>query len=49
MYATEVLDPTALFHPSPTAINPIVEAMGVWMEEKAEPVQEAIRQQEELP
>lgn len=45
----EVLDKTALFHPSPTAIKHIVKAMGVWMEEEAEPVDKAIRQQEELP
>lgn len=45
----QVLAKTALFHPSPTAIKHIVEAMGVWIEEEAEPVHEAIRQQEDVP
>ena len=45
----QVLDKTALFHPSPTAIKHIVEAMGVWMEAEAEPVQAAIRQEEAVP
>jgi hypothetical protein len=45
----QVLEKTALFHPSPTAIKHIVDAMGVWMEEQAEPVHEAIRQHEKVP
>lgn len=45
----QVLDKTALFHPSPTAIKHIVEAMGVWMEEQGEAMPETIRQHEDVP
>jgi len=45
----QLLEKSALFHPSATAIQHILEKTGVWLECEGEELNEAIRQQESIP
>jgi len=45
----QLLTKSALFHPSATAIQHILEETGVWLEYEGEDLHEAIRQEESLP